>query len=165
MVWPFALFFCFHVYHTKTQHWKSVAESIYFSLVHFICITYSVANIRLQRAITDEWLFCWSIKYDGQFVVWFVPPQLKIDEQFMPLQPKSWWAVKAGLHQTWHAQLLRESWFVLWSREFPEFAFASQVSRHCCSRSAMFALRMCFAWVAWAFAVWYQHKSQNTGKV
>jgi len=45
-------------------------------------------------------------------------------------------------------------------------AFASQVSHHCCLRSDAFALlRMCFAWVAWAFAVWYQHKSQNTGKV
>jgi len=44
-------------------------------------------------------------------------------------------------------------------------AFASQVPRHCCSRSDAFALRVCFAWVAWTFAVWYQQKSQNTGKV
>jgi len=53
--------------------------------------------------------------------------------------------VKAGLQQMRRAKLSRECWFVLWPREIPDVAFASQVQRHCCSRSDAFALRMCFA--------------------
>jgi len=55
-------------------------------------------------------------------------------------------AGKAGLHQTRHAKLSRESWFVLCLTEIPEFA--SRSLRKCRAIAARGATRSLFACVS-----------------
>jgi len=64
-----------------------------------------------------------------------------------------------------HAILQRESWFRLlfMGNRRLRIAIALPEPPNCCSRSDDFL--MCFAWVDWGFAMWYQRNSQNTGKV